>query len=198
MEKMGRIAKNLDNILNAVYTAFRIAVCVLLVCMVLLPIAGESMIATDGVTSIELGCVSLELAEEAVPASSQIWRLELGMLYVVLVLILGCYLVKLACRMVKPMAEKKPFGGMVSAELRKLSFAALIGGAALSVAQMAGEIALSSVYGFDTLFLNESIVGVKLEYALDMNFIWVFAVLYLLSFVFHYGEELQKQSDETL
>ena len=75
---------------------------------------------------------------------------------------------------------------------------ALIGGGILSVAKMAGEIILYRVYDLGTVFLNEHIVSCMPEFNLDMSFAAVFAVLYLLSYVFRYGEELQKQSDETL
>ena len=63
---------------------------------------------------------------------------------------------------------------------------------------MVGEIVLCRVYDLETVFLNEQIISCTPEINLDMSFAVVFAVLYLLSYVFRYGEELQKQSDETL
>ena len=198
MEKMGKIAKNMDNVLQAVYTAFSIAVWVLLACMVILPFAGEHMLEMTGTIGIELGCVNLEVVDSYIPEGGIILRIELGLLYVALLLGAGCYVVKLLREVVKPMIELRPFDGSVSGILRKLSFVALIGGGILSFTKMMGEIALAYMYDFPTLFLNEQIVGVNLEFVMDMNFILAFAVLYLLSFVFRYGEELQQQSDETL
>lgn len=197
MEKMSKIAKNLDILLNVAYQVCRAVVCVLLVCMIILPFAGESMIES-GSFSLELGHVSLIMADSVAPARNMVLRVELGLVYAAAVLAVGCYLLKLVRGVVKAMVEKRPFDGTVSAQLRKLSFAALIGGGVLSAAKLAGEIALAAMYDFNTLFINEKIVGVQTEYVLDMNFILAFAVLYLLSFVFRYGEELQQQSDETL
>ena len=198
MEKMGKIAKNLDTILGAVYTACSIAVCVLLVCMAVLPFAGEHMLEMTGTTGIELGCVHLDVLDSSIPEGGIILRIELGLLYAALVLAAGCYVLKLLRSVVKPMMELRPFEGSVSGLLKKLSFVALIGGGVLSFAKMMGEIALAYMYDFRTLFLNERIVGVSLEFVMDTNFILAFAVLYLLSFVFRYGEELQRQADETL
>ena len=197
MEKMSKIAKNLGILLNVAYQVCRAAVCVLLVCMIVLPFAGASMIE-GGSFSLELGCVNLIMANSVVSAENMVLRVELGMAYTAAVLTVVCYLLKLVRGVVKAMEEKRPFDGTVSAQLRKLSLAALIGGGVLSAAKLAGEMALSATYDFSTLFLNEKIVAVQTEYALDMNFILAFAVLYLLSFVFRYGEELQRQSDETL
>jgi len=198
MEKMSQIAKNLDTFMGVVYTACSIAVCVLAVFMAVLPFAGEHMLEVTETTAIELGCVSFEIVDGCIPEGGRILRIELGLLYAALVLAAGCYVLKLLRTVVQPMIEQRPFDGSVSVVLRKLSFVALIGGGILSFAQMMGEIALAYMYDFSELFLNEQVVGVNLEFMFDTNFILAFAVLYLLSFVFRYGEELQQQADETL
>ena len=96
------------------------------------------------------------------------------------------------------MKEGKPFESAVSDKLKKLSFITLIGGGVLSVAKLVGEVVLCKMYDLESIFLNENIISCTAEFNLDMTFLLAFGVLYLLSYIFRYGEELQKQSDETL
>ena len=77
-------------------------------------------------------------------------------------------------------------------------FAFVIGGAICSLLKSIAEIAVYKIYDFHSLFLNDRITGCTINIAPDMSFVLLFAILFLLSCVFRYGEELQKQSDETL
>ena len=48
------------------------------------------------------------------------------------------------------------------------------------------------------LLLSEKITPVNFRYKIELGFLLVCAILLLLSYVFRYGEELQRLSDETL
>ena len=53
-------------------------------------------------------------------------------------------------------------------------------------------------YNLNELFLSDEITGVSVTYSCDLSFLIYALVLFLMSFIFQYGSELQKLSDETL
>ena len=53
-------------------------------------------------------------------------------------------------------------------------------------------------YNLNELFLSDKITGVSVTYSCDLSFLIYALVLFLMSFIFKYGSELQKLSDETL
>ena len=98
----------------------------------------------------------------------------------------------------KPMVFEKPFASCVSKNIRKLSWIILIGEGIFQVVMLGVELLLYRAFDFSNLFFNDKIISCKIDYMFDGTFIMVFAIIYLLSYVFQYGEELQIQSDETL
>jgi len=197
MEKIGKIAKNLDLIARVVYTVCSVFVWVLPITAVLLLIFGEQVIA-DGTYTVTLGMLTLEFAEEYMPFEAVKFRVIAGLLSVAVLLVFVCWFIRVIQSVLEPMKEGKPFESAVSDKLKKLSFITLIGGGVLSVAKLVGEIVLCKMYDLESIFLNENIISCTAEFNLDMTFLLAFGVLYLLSYIFRYGEELQKQSDETL
>lgn len=53
-------------------------------------------------------------------------------------------------------------------------------------------------YNLNELFLSDKITGASVTYSCDLSFLIYALVLFLMSFIFQYGSELQKLSDETL
>ena len=53
-------------------------------------------------------------------------------------------------------------------------------------------------YNLNEPFLSDKITGVSVTYSCDLSFLIYALVLFLMSFIFQYGSELQKLSDETL
>ena len=197
MERIGKIAKNLDLIARVVYTVCSVFVWVLPITAVMLLIFGEQVIA-DGTYTVTLGMLTLEFSEEYMPFEAVKFRVIAGLLSVAVLLVFVCWFIRVIQSVLEPMKEGKPFESAVSDKLKKLSFITLIGGGVLSVAKLVGEIVLCKMYDLESIFLNENIISCTAELNLDMTFLLAFGVLYLLSYIFRYGEELQKQSDETL
>ena len=197
MEKIGKIAKNLDLIARVVYTVCSVFVWVLPITAVLLLIFGEQVIS-DGTYTVTLGMLTLEFAEEYMPFEAVKFCVIAGLLSVAVLLVFVCWFIRVIQSVLEPMKEGKPFESAVSDKLKKLSFITLIGGGVLSVAKLVGEVVLCKMYDLESIFLNENIISCTAEFNLDMTFLLAFGVLYLLSYIFRYGEELQKQSDETL
>lgn len=79
-----------------------------------------------------------------------------------------------------------------------MAFAELIFGILYSVQEFAVQFIFFRAVDLPSLIVGDKIASCKLDSITDLNFLLVFAVLLLLSYVFRYGEELQQQSDETL
>lgn len=194
MKKLTGTAKALDTIAHVLQVLCMVAAIMLAVAVVLLLVFNIEAYEFD--SRIELGNFSFVLAsvDPSAVHTQFLWTAPPaigGVLVMWLVL-------RLIRRLLAPMREGKPFDSSVSRNLRSLSWITLIGGAVCSLLKSIAEIAVYRIYDFHSLFQNDLITGCTLNIAPDMSFVLLFAILFLLSCVFRYGEELQKQSDETL
>lgn len=110
---------------------------------------------------------------------------------------LMCYGLQLLRRVLKPMAEQRPFSG-TGKTLRKLGVVSL----AIALIENGTDYWLHFViehsYDLERLFQGSLITDVDFLFQIDYTFLLAAAVFFLLSGVFRYGEELQQLSDETL
>ena len=112
--------------------------------------------------------------------------------------LLGRISIRYIREMLQPMKNGKPFNGIVSTNLKKLAKLGLILGVAANVTQLADQAMSVFLLDLPSLMISEKIVHVGGYFTFDFTFLAVCAVLLLLSYIFHYGEELQQLSDETL
>lgn len=198
MNKLSKTAKNLDSFFKILFWVLSILGGAILV------IASVLLILTEDypemiVSTVSLGSVTFDLAADYIPANDVplIYFLS-EVVLTIIALVLVCYSIRIIRKILKPMCEGLPFNSAVSSNLKKLAWVSLIGGGAFSVEGLISEVAVYTMYDFENLFLNDKIVGCSVDYTLDLSFVMMFAIFYLLSYIFKYGEELQMQSDETL
>ena len=98
----------------------------------------------------------------------------------------------------QPMTEEKPFDASASVNLKKLAKLSIRVGILWNIIKLSEMIIMVFVYDLPGLLLSEKISHVSGMFQLDLTFIVYWAILMLLSYVFHYGEQLQQLSDETL
>ena len=107
----------------------------------------------------------------------------------------GCT-VRIFRRVLRPMKEGRPFDG-AARQLRRLAWVTLAANLVLSLGEY--FVQLRFYRGLDLrVFLSEQVLSCASQVHLDLGFLGPGIFLLLLSFVFHYGEELQRQADETL
>ena len=94
--------------------------------------------------------------------------------------------------------EGLPFDESISKNLKNLGILTLIGGGIWSVAKVIIDTTTFYAYRVSELFRPEIITHVELSISLDTTFLVIATVIFLLSYIFRYGAELQKLSDETL
>lgn len=122
----------------------------------------------------------------------------LMVLYVWVVYGFATYIMRQLRLIFTAVADGRPFQRQISLAIRHIAFAQLLAGILYHICKDVAAFLIYQVYQMDTLFLNSSILHCKTTYSVDPSVIWVFLLLFLLSYVFQYGEELQTLSDETL
>lgn len=199
MKSLSSTAKTIDIICKIAFSVCISVAIVIAVVVVIMALGGESIISDDGIATLTLGSVEFEIANEYFPdlsMSKSFFCLTFGL--TALSLIIAAYFCKFVQKIVKPLIEQKPFDGTLSKNIKKLAYFSLIGGGIYSLLSMLGQYLILKWFDVENLFISEKIVGLNIENELDTTFVFIFVLLYMLSIVFKYGEELQKESDETL
>lgn len=203
MKEMKKTAQILDKVFRVLEIMLKIA---LIACLVSLGIltAGlifkldPNQIGTFSQT-VELGAFELRLAEmythdrRAILFSAGV-EVVMSLLYIWA----GRIAVRCVREILAPMTQGEPFGGIVSEKLKQLSSLSLLLGIMVHFADFLGRIMMDAALDIQSLLLSEKVTAVTFNFEPDLTFLLVFAALRLLSYVFRYGEELQKLSDETL
>ena len=203
MNNLTKTAKTLDKICHVVQVIFKvtaIVAAITLVITLLIPMAGVDITTySSGANSLDIGVLEMELSENA--------PINFTLAYIQGLVVLGlggvCMLIgSRACRCIrnilKPMTEGQPFDNSVSTNLKKLSNLTIITGIAANVTLIVEEVLTVFAYNLVDLMNPALVTHISINYDLDLTFLLYFGILRLLSYVFHYGEELQKLSDETV
>ena len=98
----------------------------------------------------------------------------------------------------RPMTEEKPFDSSASVNLKKLAKLSIRIGILWNIIVLSESIVMVFVYDLPNLLLSEKISYIGSNFQVDLSFLIYWAILTLLSYVFQYGQQLQKLSDETL
>ena len=74
----------------------------------------------------------------------------------------------------------------------------LFAGIAVNALQIISTVMMVSGFDLENLLLSEKIIGITVHASLDATFLLAGAILLLLSYIFHHGEQLQQLENETL
>lgn len=197
-EKMIRTAKRLDVCMNIAEKALYVITALFAVFGVAMAVFKDSF--TDySVTNVPLGVITLTLKEADIVVSENVKsRLIIGIISAMIVLAVTCVGIRIIRKILKPMKEGRPFDTSVADSLRKLGWLVLIGGTVEAILKAVSETVLLGAYDLSQLINMNTASEVTVSYFFDATFIIFALVLFLLSHVFRYGEELQRESDETL
>lgn len=198
MEKLKRIANQLDTWSNVGLRIFLVCAVIIFVTAVVFAFLGDGVYESAS-TSVGIGNYSFELSKEHLPEPSAIrLRLVSGLIFASVFIALIAYALKIVRAILAPIKEGRPFSDTVAENIRKLSWVYIIAAVFYSVGLFAVQFLVFNCYDVSSLFLSDKIIGVEIEYNLDISFVAVFGVLQLVSYIFRYGAELQAESDETL
>ena len=193
MAKLQKISKIALNFLKV----FKILALFVLLLGIAVPVFFLILPQFDSPTSLIFGDLQLFLSERVhleIPPVFCISILLISVLDAVVVLRIIFHLRQILL----PMAEGQPFHAQTAPSIRKIAWLHMI---TSFLSQVVGCTVSSFTFhqlNVPQLLLNSSISGVKLEPQFNCSFLVTFGILLLLSYVFAYGQELQKLSDETV
>ena len=201
MEKLIKTSGILDKLFKVIRNIVIVVgiVCIpLLIISLTLPESWYTNIADTANTSIWLDSIELQL-NLSLPVSG---TLKAAVSAILTLAAVSCgiiaYGLQLLRNILAPIKNGDPFNNAVSHNLRKLGWLAVTGSVVYSVLSAISLHFISSLYDMTSLFKEGSVNGIVVNYRYNIDFLIVAALLFLLSYVFRYGEELQRQSDETL
>ena len=110
---------------------------------------------------------------------------------------LMCYGIQLLRKVLRPIIDQRPFSGTTTI-LKRMGFISLLIAVVCNLTDWMLVYYIDHGYNLSQLFQGSSITRFTFHYQLDSTFLIVALVVFVLSGVFRYGEELQQLSDETL
>lgn len=201
MTKSNGIAKKLDGLLRLLFwllvgiTAF----CVISFLMGLVIIRIDPSFAQELMSSFELGGMVFTVAPGSTPSvgfTSAYLLVFLG--FFLLAAVTTLVIISLLRRILGQMKLGQPFHSSAAGNLSKLGWIYLVYGVLCNCFAAAQILILNHGYQLETILCNEHITKAVPEFTVDLWFIPVSVGLFLLSWIFKYGAQLQQQVDETL
>lgn len=197
--KLSKGAAIIDRILKILQGFALAGVIVSAIFIPLTLILGRKIVADA--SSLELGVVTLKLAGDA-SAYLDEGNLKVSIVCVLICIILisaaAWYCIRVLREILVPMKAGQPFARGISAKIRKLAWTVLIGGGVAEMGRVLAEVFETRAYHLERLLNMDRIATVAYNFDVDLWFLGAALVLFFLSFIFRYGEELQREADETL
>ena len=203
MEKLKRTAKVLDVIAKAMWWICIILSALMLAALIVVLIAGvqpESAETGAGMT-LSLGVLRLKLSGPTPKNGNALAPA------VVVSVIAACVIAALMVlawethilhRVLSPMREGRPFDRRISKNLRTLGWVSLVQAVIFSVASSVGNYMIFTSLDLMELFNRSLVTDYTVNIRFEAGYLLIPVAFFLLSWIFRYGEELQRQSDETL
>lgn len=201
MDKMKRFAKGLDGFCTVCYRLGILAMGLALgiAAIAWLVVMSHPEMLDHFRMDLQFGGISFRLADSVMPGREYGFRMFLlATVLSVAQLPVFCMMCRSIRGILAPMKEGLPFDEKIEGHLRKLGWLIIAGGV---ISQVSGVVLRGNFlpgYDLGALFLSDKITHVTTGYSVDGTFLIYALVVFLLSYVFRYGAELQKLSDETL
>ena len=94
--------------------------------------------------------------------------------------------------------DHTPFDVRVADHMKNLAKYILVSGIVFNILEVCRVMYFKQIINFDLLFNPKYVAQIKFDIRIELSFLIFAALIYLLSYIFRYGQELQQLSDETL
>ncbi len=203
MNNLSKTAKTLDNFFHILQVLLSI-LCV--AAIVGLAIIGAGFLFNLDPTTIgtnyeliDLAFIELEVAAAYAPTFQvMLLHAAVNLALGFVTAFIGRIGVKYIRQILQPMTQNQPFNSIVSNNLKKSATLSIILGVCYNLVTLVDQLMAVFVLDVPSLLISEKITHVTVNYSFDFTFLAVSGTLFLLSYIFRYGEELQQLSDETL
>ncbi|MCQ2405829.1 MAG: hypothetical protein MJ067_01255 [Oscillospiraceae bacterium] len=196
-KKLIKTTKVIDRCLKIISGFLKAGIIVCAVFFILLLIFGEKIIASA--SKLDFGMLTITTEEAFIPSFDSL-RPGIAFSLAAAAIICGTalYIAGIIRGILKPMLEGRPFEDGTANKIRKLAFACLIGGFVIEICRNLSIWFELRAYDIGSILSSSAVRSFKINYTLDTGFAVTAILLLLLSHIFRYGENLQRESDETL
>lgn len=205
MKKLQKTARTLDTFFKITYRitiALNVIGLIALALFLFLCLGAPELFGsiTDSlVTSLDFGGISFRIAESFPRTAGYGTAYFLASLIIgILGLALYILMIRSIRRILAPMKEGLPFSTEVAAGFKSLGRLTIVHGILNQFSTFFGAGFLAQAYDLSALFIGENIASVTTYHSFDFTFVITALIFFGLSYIFHYGTELQQLSDETL
>lgn len=205
LEKMKKMAVGLEKFAGVVQKIIVICMIVAVCVVMVLTVANAVKLGIpigEMQNTVDVGHLTIEVAPKQQPENGEILTLAWIALALYAVYVVGIwYILKIFRRILQPMKVGNPFSATVSRDIRKTGWAVVVMGVLSNLVTMLEAVVewKQIVPGLEEGALGNYIIrSVTFNYTFDIGFLVIFAILMLVAWIFEYGTELQKLSDETL
>ena len=197
--KFSRVLWKIIDVLLIVCVASAVGYLIMAATVTFLPKEQLSFIAMWASAFLDLGMVNVKLTEPIVIQEAIRPFFYAYSAYAIVGLAVYGYGFHLLRNILLTMSKSLPFKDIVSTNLRKLSVLVLVGNVVLYFFNNLRYEFQYRMFDLSNLFSNDLVSSYSMQkHALNLSVILIAVLLFVLSCVFKYGEELQKLSDETL
>lgn len=197
-QKMIKTAKTLDTIVRIGGKIIRAFGIVCLIFSILVLIFGSKMFVPGSLT-LDLDFVKLHLSDEFQTVTKYIQMFAFaGLLVGSILCFMVCHICVLVRKILDPMKKGRPFEEGIPAYIRQIAKTVLIGGGIAELLGVAERFLLTKAYPMDEIFSSAVVSKTEYLFTFELDFIWIACIILFLSYIFSYGQVLQKESDETL
>ena len=205
MEKGKKIAQNLNLIFKIVQGTFSVAGCVCLIEIIMLFICEKNgggvqyEFVRHMISQLKIGTVSVNMSSAYdFPAKIYFTQNILILVKEAGWMLFGILGIQIFRNILRVVAETTPFTTEVATGLKKLAWIVLGIGLWDVAWKLLVWILEDRYWHLTDVLMSEKVIGAQVMTNISFAFIPMVFVLFLLSHIFAYGVQLQKESDETL
>ena len=202
--KMIKTAKGLDTFFKVMQKISAIAIAVMLIVMIALTVAtlvDPQAVIGKNFDMLDVGELTLRLAPEYVPDNATVLKTAWVMvLFGCLSAAVWVYAFGQLRKLLAPMKDGQPFCEATCTALKRLADCVLALGIIGNVGRIVTVSSTLAIYRLSDVTQGGAITAVSAnqELSMDFSFVVTACVIFLLSYIFSYGQALQRESDETL
>jgi len=203
MNKMINTAKFINAFVKVIQILAIIAIilCAILCITSLISPSTITNFLTNSVTRLNFGSMSLELNDKGIALLNdninQLIILSIIPSIIMMIMInIGCIYAK---KIISPIKNgETPFYQGNHQNIFKLGWTLLIGGLLQELCMQISFNSMINIMGIENFFNTNLISNITMNQSYSLSPVLVSVVVFLLGYIFKYGEQLQKESDETL
>lgn len=197
-QKMMKTAKTIATVLKVLECVAVVGLIVMVMALLSVAVFGNAVLEAASDT-LQLDFVTVHFEPKYIA------QLSVGKTYATLSMVmamldlgLSLYICRCIRHLLQPMAEGRPFNVSSSGYFRKIGWAIVGHGVLSQIGVIVTNMFLVKRFRLYEVFASPFVDKVSFEFNFEFTFLLIAGMMFLLSYIFSYGQMLQQQSDETL